>query len=292
MEQSGALDLHSMLEMLGVRKAQRVEPVSGGTDTSIWRVEGPDGAYALRVFQPGQARRCEREVAAMTASASGGIPVPQVLSKGVWQDRPVLLLSWCPGQRMEQELTKRPRRAWKLAMMMGRTQTAIHRIPAPPELLQAPDAWIEWAGPNEHELKQRLLALKPRSTMLLHLDYHARNVMTDGERITGVLDWANTLAGDPRACFARTHLLHSLIPAVLNWSFAARVSAWLFVQAWKRGYRRGGQPLRDMELFYAWAGVVTVRDFERKPRPNALDPFIGPMRRWTTVWKRRAGLPA
>src|SRR5438132_39917 len=39
---------------------------------------------------------------------------------------------------------------------------------------------------------------------LLHLDYHLLNVMTDRSRVTGVLDWTNARAGDPRADLART----------------------------------------------------------------------------------------
>jgi aminoglycoside phosphotransferase (APT) family kinase protein len=127
--------------------------------------------------------------------------------------------------------------------------------------------------------------------VLLHLDYHGLNVMTDGERITGVLDWANALAGDPRACFARTYMFLKLIPATFRWTLRLRVSTWLLTQAWKRGYQQVAGSLRDMELFYAWAGAVTVRDFTRKPEAHGLEPFIEPMHRWTATWKRRAGLP-
>jgi len=288
MERSSDLDPYPILKALGVPGTPEAEPLSGGTDTSMWRVQCGETTFALRVFRPDQVKTYEREVVAMDAAASAGLPVPRVHAKGMWQDRPALLLSWCSGQRVEQELVQRPWRAWRLGTILGRMQAAIHKVPAPTELLQAPDAWIDWAGPDEGDLKDRLRALEPRTTVLLHLDYHDLNVMTDGKRITGVLDWANGLAGDPRACFARTQLLQRVIPAALNWSFRTRVHTWVLVQAWKRGYQQVAGPLRDMELFYAWA--VTARDLMNKPEVHGLEPFIEDIRRWTATWKRRAGL--
>ena len=43
----------------------------------------------------------------------------------------------------------------------------------------------------------RLAALCPQERALIHNDYQFENVLTDGRRITGVIDWANALYGDP-----------------------------------------------------------------------------------------------
>lgn len=43
----------------------------------------------------------------------------------------------------------------------------------------------------------RLAAYCPEARALLHNDLHTDNVLSDGRRITGVVDWANALYGDP-----------------------------------------------------------------------------------------------
>lgn len=37
----------------------------------------------------------------------------------------------------------------------------------------------------------------PAERALLHCDYHTDNILTDGQRITGVIDWGNACYGDP-----------------------------------------------------------------------------------------------
>jgi fructosamine-3-kinase len=98
MERSIELDPHPILKALGVQETSQAEPLSGGTDTSMWRVQCGETAFALRVFRPDQVKTYDREVVAMNAAASAGLPVPQIHAKGMWQDRPTLLLSWCSGR--------------------------------------------------------------------------------------------------------------------------------------------------------------------------------------------------
>ena len=102
-----------------------------------------------------------------------------------------------PAYRWPRSWPPRPWRAWPLGVLFGRCQAAIHGRPSPEALRAAERAWIDWAGPGEKALAARLRGTAPREHSLVHLDYHPLNVMTDGERITGVLDWTNARAGDP-----------------------------------------------------------------------------------------------
>jgi aminoglycoside phosphotransferase (APT) family kinase protein len=54
----------------------------------------------------------------------------------------------------------------------------------------------------------------PGPARLLHLDLHPLNVLVsdDGSAVTGVLDWANTAAGDPVLDRARTWAILHLDP--------------------------------------------------------------------------------
>lgn len=288
-----SLDPVTILTALGMTTATVIEPVTGGWDTMLWRVADGRDVYALRVFRAEQAKTCRREVVAMGVAASGGIPVPHVQSETVWQGRPALLLSWCAGRPLLEELRARPWRAWLLGVAFGQLQARIHRLVAPDGW--DGDAWIGWAGPDEAPLQMRLrevAAVTPRR-VLLHLDYHPLNVLTDGHRITAVLDWANARSGDPRADLARTLTILRLAPFNSG-------GVWLWVErrllewGWRRGYQRiAGWP-RGMVLFYAWAGAVMVRDLAPKlgrPGIPLLPHHLDPVRAWTARWKHRAGLP-
>ncbi len=208
----------------------------------------------------------------MAAAAARGLPVPRVEAAGAWRERPALLLAWCPGRTFLAELRARPWRAGPLGVLFGRAQAAIHATPAPEPLARRPDAWLAWAGPDESALQAGLRALGARSDALLHLDYHLLNVMTDGRRVTGVLDWANARAGDPRADLARTLTILRLDSRRVAGSPPARLLARgvvrLFERGWRRGYRGvAGRPT-GLAPFYAWAGAVMARDLA----PTAASP--------------------
>lgn len=281
------LDATGILASLGLNGTGSVQKVSGGRDTALFRVGHGEQSYALRVFRSEQDQLARREARVMRWALERGVQVPRVEAEGMWRDRPVLLLSWCPGRPVAHELAARPWRAWPLGVLFGRTQAAIHRVAAPAELRENEEAWIGWAGPDDEGLTACLLRTSPRGDRLLHLDYHPLNVMTDGERITGVLDWTNARAGDPRADHARTLTILRLdvgspgvhVLAVLR----------VFEVGWRRGYQQVAGPLRDVTPYYAWAGAVMLRD--RGPRPDrpGLPPReLARVRSWTESWRARA----
>ncbi len=284
------LDPHAILAALGITGAAEATPVSGGSDTAIWRVAHGQQLYALRVFRAGQKATYQREVAAMRAAHAGGLPIPTIHSAGSWRDRPALLLSWCDGEPLLRTLQRQPGRLWSLGTQFGHMQAAIHAItPAPaPEL--PPDDWIAWSGANETVLQTRLHAVAAGAARLLHLDYHPLNLMTDGRRMTAVLDWANARVGDPRADAARSYSILALDP---NWPRQPHIMLFrqILARAWRRGYEQAAGPLGDMTLFYAWAGAVMLRDLAPRLASAPHNP-LARVRRWTNAWKRRAGIMA
>jgi len=81
----------------------------------------------------------------------------------------------------------------------------------------------------------RLAAHCPEERALIHNDYQFENILAEGGRITGVIDWANALYGDP---------LYDV----------ARLAWWSTWDGW--WYDDGAALLRDKTL----AGVTLVRD--------------------------------
>src|SRR5258708_36143290 len=108
------IDPLAVLAALGVDDGEVIAPLAGGVDTALWRIERQGVASVLRVFRAEQIGTCRREVSALRAAAQGGIPVPRVHAQGLWQDRPALLLSWCPGRQVWAELRDQPWRVWQL----------------------------------------------------------------------------------------------------------------------------------------------------------------------------------
>ena len=226
----------------------------------------------------------------MHAALAGGLPIPAIHLAGNWRDRPALLLGWCAGEPLLRTLQRQPGQLWRLGTQFGRMQAAIHTIaPAPtPDL--PPDGWIAWAGADETALQARLRAVAAGAGRLLHLDYHPLNVMTHGRRMTAVLDWANAQIGDPRADVARSYSILAIDP---SWPRRPHIAIFrrFLAHAWRRGYEQAAGPLGDMALFYAWAGAVMLHDRAPHLASAPHDP-LARVRRWTTAWKRRAGIDA
>ncbi len=173
----------------------------------------------------------------------------------------------------------------------------LHTVPAPEELRRRDDDWIAWAGPEEEPLQARLRALAGSSEALLHLDYHPLNVMFDGDRVTGVLDWANSRAGDPRADLARTisELRLAPEPPHVRPHAVVRFLRRTLERAWRQGYDDEAGPFADLELFYAWAGVLMTHNFGAKMgNPGVwLDQHdLDRINAWAAESKRRAGISA
>jgi len=284
MEQD-ACDPFAILKMLGITTTCTVHPVKGTTDSMVWKVKHAEQIYALRVFQKGRHEMWERECIVMQDAYAAGLPVPQIFAQGIWHDYPAMLIAWVRGRTVYDEINARPWRTWRLGMLFGRMQAAIHALSAPDLLQQNPTAWITSLGAMDFLLQQRLLAKTgQQQTALLHLDYHPLNVLTDGKRITGVIDWSNACAGDTRADAARTiAILRADFGVQRRFYLLERGIRLLFEWGWRTGYQQSSGPLGDLRLFYAWAGTAMEKNLVSKRSPADLKLI----HRWTLQWTKQ-----
>ncbi len=280
-----------ILADLGVRAVAQVERVHGGMDTAIWRVECDRGRLALRLMRPDQVETSRLEAAAMQAARAAGVRTPRLIALEPWHGRPAMLLEWLPGGALIDALRTHPLRVWSLGVQFGRMQAAIHATAAPPELRQQESSWIGWA--RDERIGERLRKLSLKTTALLHLDYHPLNVMSDGHAITGVLDWTNACAGDPRADLARTYTILCVEPWSPRPSPAVAAFRRVLATAWRHGYEQVGDELHDLAPFFAWAGMAMVHDLApRVARPDHWFEarHLDAIRRWAQHWMRRSGI--
>jgi aminoglycoside phosphotransferase (APT) family kinase protein len=212
-----------------------------------------------------------------------GLPIPKVYAEGLTEGTPALLLGWCPGRPILAEVRARPSHIWRLGVAMGCAHASIHAVPVPDALIAALPAMPE---------------IESSTTRLsvLHLDYHPLNVMTDGQTVSGVLDWANVAVGDRRVDLARTVTLLRLAPLPPGTSsLAAMVLRAVLELAWRRGYRgqQNTDPFMDMEPFYVWAGDMMERDLRPKlGRPGVWleESDLLRIHRWTMSRRPRASM--
>lgn len=284
-------DASEVLALFGRAQKPSAVPIFGGADARLWRVDGWGPPYALRLLGPDRATQAEIEQAAMTQAHRAGVLVPRVLAARVWHDHPALLLDWMPGMALADILKTEAGDLSVVASLgeqFGAVLAAIHRVTAPPGL---PTGWPNWPHAKP-ELAAHLRTVELRPTVLLHLDFHPRNVLVDRGAVTAVLDWANAHAGDPRADLARTLGILELLPlpAPLDPVRAAALRR-AFIQAWRRGYREAGGSFVGLAPFCWWAGEAMEQDLARlefgQP-PWFTMEFLDRVRAWTAAWRKRA----
>jgi len=269
---SDSLDPRAVLAHLGLADVAAVSPVAGGySNSAIWRVEpgeSDDRVYALRLFAAGDERTFLRERSAMAWVRDQRLPVPVVRATAYVAGRYAMLLDWCPGRTILDELMLHPDRAWSLGTLMGRAQGRLHRCGAGIDAIEHGNDWISWVGPDELALQVRVRAIRDRyagPATVLHLDFHPANVLVQSGRITGMIDWANAGVGDVRADVARTDsiLRFAPIPPEVAREDVLRLRR-VFRRGWRLAHRRVAGDLPDMDVFEAWALAVMLRDLGAK----------------------------
>lgn len=270
-----------LLAALGITDAEQVTPVMGGAASAIWRVNWRGRQYGMRLLPPGDSTR---ELAAMETARAGGIPVPVVYQTTIWQGRPLMFMDWISGEPLVNALFQQSEHVAVWSRDFGRMQAAVHRLNAPPDF--DPDAWIRWAG--DPELEPYLRRLPVGRLVLLHLDFHPNNILFDADGLSGVLDWTNARAGDPRADVARTYTILRLDPVMPDPPPELPQLRRQFARQWLQGYRAAGGIVEGMTPFFAWAGALMLRDLAPRIGTTWMQDFhLEPIRRWTAYWKRK-----
>jgi Ser/Thr protein kinase RdoA (MazF antagonist) len=219
----------------------------GGNAGSSWDA----GTAVLRV---GFAAVLDVELAAAGAAAAV-LPVPTVIDRADFADRSALLLERLPGRPAGELAVTSPARARAAGLACGRVHDALAGVPAPAGLRAVPGAPTS-VTPSP---------ATPSPARLLHLDLHPLNVLVDDDgAVTGVLDWANTAAGDPVLDRARTWAILSLDPA------ARAAQTWPGWPAFTEGWYEAGR-LDDLPAgARAWACRFMLADLASRYSPAEL----------------------
>jgi aminoglycoside phosphotransferase (APT) family kinase protein len=144
-------------------------------------------------------------------------PVPIALdSDGAWFGTPALVMSALPGRVIQQ-----PEKADLWLAALARGLAAIHYADLPatlPEEFRQPHLWTFWEPwylPADRRTAAILRAVdelrsvaERQSAVLCHCDYHPGNVLFEGDRVSGIVDWGAARFAPPESDVAdcRAHL--------------------------------------------------------------------------------------
>jgi len=296
--------LRGVLGEPGLELAEPPVPLTGGFDTEIHavRLRGAPAGFAaplvLRVLRAHHdPAMVMREQAIQNALADQGYPAARVLHAAL-DPAPLgaafLLMERLPGTPL---ISARP---LGMDRPLLEAQLRLHALdPAP--LARALGDAVTFEGylaslgrrvararlTGLAELMRWLHEQRPppqAPPVICHGDLHPQNVLVQGGRVSGVLDWPNAVIADAAFDVASTHSILRFVPVglasmprALRW--LARVGQPILAARYLRGYRRR-RPIDSGRLaYYEVAAVMRalVRAGESRgraaggPPPTALD---------------------
>ncbi|MBS0527384.1 MAG: phosphotransferase [Proteobacteria bacterium] len=295
----------------GVDYAEAPAPLSGGFDTTIlaFRLSGAAAEWGrpliLRVMTRSDAGpRVLREVAVHEALVQAGFPAPRVLlydTELAPLGLPFLVMERLPGETMWSDVARGKLRAiLALPRRLAELQARLHRLGG--EVL-AERARVFGVDPETMSVKadvQRLhqriareglkgllpgagwlvgnLPAPAQGEVICHGDFHPLNIMMDGGRVAGVIDWANAVIAEPAYDIAglRTIALHVDPGMPVAARGAATVVRRLMVRRYTSVYRAAA-PLETRNLaYYEAIRILSALTFAGERRPQAGNPWNAP----------------
>ena len=239
-----------------------------GAEATVWRVVVDARPLALRLHRL-DSTTAEREIVALQVARRVGLPVPELVVAGAWHDRSVAVTTWCPGHTVWELLrTTEGGEQAAVARRFGRAHAQLHA-----SVLETGDmAELRAVG----RAVPQVAAAGPPA--LLHLDFHPFNVLDDGSRVTGIVDWANTAVGDRCLDLARTRGLFASGVFAPDDAAGVEQAAELVAELWAQGYAEI-LPMpdeRELAPFYVAAGDAMRADWVlvygsgrgRRPHPH------------------------
>jgi hygromycin-B 4-O-kinase len=199
--------------------------IPGGDDSLAFRVRSGEGTFVLRINR--SAAGFEKDAFAFRRFAGPQLPIPRVLQIGSAADHFFCLSEAAVGRTLQDlssaELPPLLQPTADVLQAIAEAKLGddmagygpFHAIGSAPfqtwhEFLNdiANAAHYDWTlvrrvfdVKNETgDLLDRLLSLAddcPETRALVHGDFGSNNVLTDGEKITAVIDWSEAMFGDP-----------------------------------------------------------------------------------------------
>ncbi len=249
-----------------------VQQLSGGSSISSWRVVTARNVYAARLYPSGNAAAAYDQARLLTYLRGQRYPVPEIVLVGTYEAQHLLVLSWVGKGSVVDMLRASPDQAKRLGWVFGEVHAQLHTIPVTNDM---------WATLPVVEAP---VGVPSRQPVLLHLDFHPLNVLTDGRDIVGVIDWENVRLGDACLDVARSLSILCADPSLRLLPKDERFVVRQFRRAYLNAYQNlmGRDALIPLTPFLAWAGEFMVQDLQRLDHAA-----LARVARWASWWRRQ-----
>lgn len=249
-------------------------PLPGGIGNAMHRIEvtmpsGATTAFVLRRRLPGAGPQRDplQEAATLEGLRGTPVPAPEVLwvdPDGAVFGDPAMATTLLGGDSRSAEAARDPAVPATLAeaaVSLGWVSDLepFEHLPVIPDaralvapLTEPPFLTVPWTDTTE--VRRTLLAavdgLAPTQVGLCHGDLHVGNVLFEGTRVSGIVDWDNARLADPRSDVAYAAMDLALC--------AGTTAADTFLDAWTD--LRG--PITDHAWWCLWASTTTWRNLD------------------------------
>ncbi|HLG48523.1 MAG TPA: phosphotransferase [Reyranella sp.] len=307
--------------------AETPVPLSGGFDTTIlaFRLSGAppewEGSLILRVMtRADQGPRVLREAAVHQALVQAGFPAPRVFLHETELSPlglPFLVMERLPGETMWSALAKAgPLAFLTMPRRLAALHARLHRVSGEGLRESARalgvDPAVMGVQADLERLRRRIVrdgldALLPAADWLLghipapvqaevicHGDFHPLNIMMEGGRVSGVIDWANVVICEPAYDIAALRTIGLYVDLGLPaWARdASNLARRLMVGRYMTLYRATA-PLETRNLaYYEAIRILSALIFAGEPRSQPANPWNAPhtVKRLVGAFERTTGI--
>jgi aminoglycoside phosphotransferase (APT) family kinase protein len=238
---------------------------------------------ALKLLRaPGPNSGLTREIAALDAAGSAGVPVPRTYEMVEIDGRSGLVMDRLDGPDLLTMIGRKPWLVFYSGRITGELHARINATSAPVSLPTVRDAVTRglarlsrsesmlagWVG--------EIFAKLPDGDALCHGDFHPGQIMRSGDRFAA-FDWSAAKRGHPLFDYARTRVLLSMGEPPPGTSLAlrllAKIGRGILLSSYARAYARQSATEIDDRLIAQWEIVnLAVRiDEVAGERPRLLD---------------------
>lgn len=201
------------------------QPLPGGVANAMHAIDvtmpsGAETSFVLRraVPETGRPTDLRHEARTLELLRSTPVPAPEVLwldGDGAVFGRPAMAMTRLPGRVRTTEVTDDPAVVRGLAEALVSLQWVVdltpfehldHRPDAASMLVDVDPATAPASPPDATAIRDLLAgtlpSLGPPTMSLCHGDFHVGNVLLDGGRAAGIVDWDHARIGDVRSDLA------------------------------------------------------------------------------------------
>jgi aminoglycoside phosphotransferase (APT) family kinase protein len=257
------------LRRIGQGREAEIFDCGDGRALKLLRAAGPNAGLT-------------REIVALDAARTAGVPVPQTYEAVLIDGRSGLVMDRLEGPDLLTLIGRKPWLVFHSGRVTGDLHARINATSAPVSLPTVRDAVtrglarLALSEPALAEWVEGIFAKLPDGDALCHGDFHPGQVMRSGDRFAA-FDWSAAKRGDPLFDYARTRVVLRMGEpppgTALALRLLAKIGRGILLSSYTRAYERHSSVRIDDRLVGQWEIVNLAVRIDEVPseRPRLLE---------------------